>query len=79
MEGPTPTRSFFPATTLRIPALWRTGAGELSGSDPSGGPFWLEPALRTRVRSIYEPTGRAGQIGQWKATEDTDLKTLPVV
>ena len=24
----------FPATTLQIPALWPTGAGELSGSDP---------------------------------------------
>ena len=26
-------RTFFPATTLRIPALWPTEAGELSGSD----------------------------------------------
>ena len=25
---------FFPATTLQIPALWPTGAGELSDSDP---------------------------------------------
>ena len=27
-------RVHFPATTLQIPALWPTGAGELSGSDP---------------------------------------------
>ena len=39
----------FPATTLEIPALWPTGAGELSGSDPRAGPFWPEPVLRTRA------------------------------
>ena len=27
-------RVHFPATTLQIPALWPTGVGELSGSDP---------------------------------------------
>ena len=27
-------RVHFPATTLQIPALWPTGAGELSGPDP---------------------------------------------
>ena len=37
------------ATTLQIPALWLTGAGELSGSDPWVGPFWPEPVLRTRA------------------------------
>ena len=39
----------FPATTLQIPALWPTGAGELSSSDPWAGTFWPEPVLRTRV------------------------------
>ena len=39
----------FPATTLQIPALWPTGKGELSGSDPWAGPFWPEPVLRTRA------------------------------
>ena len=38
----------FPATVLQIPALWPTGAGELSGSD-SAGSFWPEPVLRTYV------------------------------
>ena len=33
-KAPTPTDAYiFPATTLQIPALWPTGAGELSGSD----------------------------------------------
>ena len=39
----------FPATILQLPALWPTGAGELSGSDPWAGPFWPELALKTRV------------------------------
>ena len=39
----------FPATTLQIPALRPTEAGELSGSDPRAGPFWPEPVLRTRA------------------------------
>ena len=39
----------FPATTLQIPALWPTGAGELSGSDSRVGTFWPEPVLRTRA------------------------------
>ena len=39
----------FPATTLQIPALFATGAGELSGSNQWAGPFWPEPILRTRA------------------------------
>ena len=33
-KGPGCAHTFFPATTLQIPALWPTGAGEPSGSDP---------------------------------------------
>ena len=33
-KGPRRTHTFISATTLRIPALWPTGVGELSGSDP---------------------------------------------
>ena len=43
--------NIFPATTLRIPALWPTGAGELSSSDTEE-PFWPEPVLRTRALQL---------------------------
>ena len=42
-------RVHFSLQTLQIPALWPTGAGELSGSDPWVGSFWTEPVLKTRA------------------------------
>ena len=33
-KRPRRARTFLPASTLHIPALWPTGAEELSGSDP---------------------------------------------
>ena len=39
----------FLATTLQIPVLWPTGAGELSGSDSRTESFWPEPVLRTHA------------------------------
>ena len=54
-------------TTLLSPALWPTGAGELSSSDPWAGPFRPEPVLRTRafhLRSDWsDRTGRT--YGKW--------------
>ena len=50
LNGKSKARAYvFPATTLQIPALWPTGAGELSGSDPWAGLFWPESVLRTRA------------------------------
>ena len=55
----------FSATTLQIPALWPTGAGELNGSDACSwaGSFWPEPVLRTcafHLRTDWSdrPTGQ---------------------
>ena len=59
----------FPATTLQIPALWLTVAGELSGSDPWARPFWPEPVLITRA--FYLRTGWGDWLAKperWKAT-----------
>ena len=55
----------FPATTLPIPVLWPTGAGELSGSDPWVGPFWTELVLRTRAfHSRTDWSDRTGWINR---------------
>ena len=61
-EGPRRARTFFPVTTLQTEfALWPTGAGELSGSDPWAGPFWPKPVLRSRA--FHLRTGQTGQMG----------------
>ena len=57
----------FPTTTLQIPALWPTGAEELSGSDPWAGPLWPEPVLRTRAAFLLR-TDRSTKESESKET-----------
>ena len=62
----------FLATTLQIPVLWPTGAGELSGSDSRTESFWPEPVLRThafhlRTDGLVGPD-RPDRPDKWKET-----------
>ena len=60
-------RVHFPATTLQFPAIWPTGAQELSGSGSRAGAFWPESVLRTRVfhlrtRWFDRPNGKGPKV-----------------
>ena len=73
----------FSATALQIPALWPTGAGELSGADPRAGPFWSEPVLRTRAFRLRtdwsDRTDRTnGERPKFKKADPFTLEVVPL-
>ena len=70
-----------PATALQIPALWPTGAGELSGSDPQAGPFWPEPVLisrtfRLRIDRSESPDRTNGERPKFKKADPFTLEVV---
>ena len=75
--------TLFPATTIQIPALWKTEAGELSGSSPLAGSFWLIHSCVPFNNWLFGPdnwkrpmTAVFRMLSGWKCVTWTDHKEL---